>query len=1119
MGTGRPDGVGAELVIGTPWGHHAAGTADTTLPQGTVTFLLTDVEGSTQLWERDREAMREAVVRHDAIVAAVVEGHNGVRPQEQGEGDSVVAVFAKASDAVAAAVDIQLALEREPWPTPEAVRVRMALHTGDADLRDEHNYGGEAIIRTARLRALAHGGQVLVSSVTADVVADRLPHGASLGDLGVHRLKAMGRPQRVYQLHHPELAHTFLPLRSLDVAKATVPLPATSLIGRANELVEGRTRLREAATRLVTLVGPGGCGKTRLAAQLAHDVGDDLDGVWWVELAPLTDADVVADAVMAVIGISDTWGRTPLERLALYLAGRRALLVLDNCEHVLAGARDVAAVLSHACPELTIMATSREALGLAGESVWPLPTLDVGAAVQLFAERATQARPNFVFDEDRAVVVREICQRLDGIPLAIELAAARARMLTPERILTGLDDRFRMLTGGAASGAPRQQTLRASVEWSHDLLAESEQALLRRLSVFAGGFTLDAAEQVAAGGAVDALEVLDVLGRLVDRSLVVVDEDRFRLLETIRDFAAARLAEAGEDDDVRTQHLAYFRGLAESAASAIERTADREWLARLEQEHENLRAALTWALDNGHDRDGGAGLAVTLIPFWSAHGHYWEAQQWLAKAGEVGVDSVRARAGWGLGHLRLLGMHVESAYGYLDNQRSVELANECGDLSVAARALADMAFVETVVAGGATAERFEEALATARRVGDYWAEGYLVMAVGFVKTLFTERHDEVPALTGQIRTVGRRLGNEFMLVVADGLDAHARFRRGELRDARPGLERELAAAREYGDPFVELFAAMGVSGLELGEGRMDAARQVLAESSVRLARSARGRLEGMDLMLAAVDLAEGEAEDVVVHCDAWGPAIDQLTMAFLSTFRLLLLARALVETGDVERARSTADLALGAAEQSGNQWLRVAALEMKAGGLRAADEAGQAEDVAHELLAGASEHHFRPEVARGLEILAGLAVTGESWAEGVRLAAGASAWREASGCRAWPIDDRRLRADLDLARTALGEDAWTAAWTEGAALSLEDAVSYARRARGERRRPSSGWASLTPTETDVVRLVAEGLTNPDIAARLFVSRATVKTHLVHVFSKLGVATRAELAAAVTRRGL
>jgi class 3 adenylate cyclase len=262
----------------------AAGEA-VELPQGTVTFLLTDVEGSTGLWESDRQAMRDAVVRHDAIVANAVDDNDGVRPQEQGEGDSAVAVFLKASDAVAAAVDIQRALAREPWPTTGPLRVRMAIHTGEADLRDERNYGGEAIIRAARMRALAHGGQVLISSVTADVVADRLPQLASLSDLGVHRLKAMGRPQRVYQLDHPELAHTFPPLRSLDVAKATVPLAATSLVGRGTELADGRARLRDPNTRLVTLVGPGGCGKTRLAAQLAHEVGDDLDGVWWVKLA------------------------------------------------------------------------------------------------------------------------------------------------------------------------------------------------------------------------------------------------------------------------------------------------------------------------------------------------------------------------------------------------------------------------------------------------------------------------------------------------------------------------------------------------------------------------------------------------------------------------------------------------------------------------------------------------------------------------------------------------------------------------------------------------------------------------------------------------------------------
>ncbi|MCU1448355.1 MAG: regulatory protein LuxR, partial [Acidimicrobiales bacterium] len=972
-------------------------------------------------------------------------------------------------------------------------RVRMAVHTGEADLRDEHNYGGEAIIRAARMRSLAHGGQVLVSSVTADVVADRLPAGAELTDLGVHRLKAMGRPQRVHQLHHPELASTFPPLRSLDMAKATVPVVLTSFVGRTKELAEGRALLADTATRLVTLVGPGGCGKTRLAATLAGEQGDELDGgVWWVDLAPLTDAVTVANAVMAVLGIGDTGGRTPLERLAQYLAGRRALLVLDNCEHVLAGTRDLAAVLLHACPELTVMATSREPLGLAGETVWPVPTLGHNDAVRLFVDRATKARPNFTLDEARATTVEAICARLDGIPLAVELAAARTRMLTPQRILAGIDDRFHLLTGGSPADAPRQQSLRASVEWSHDLLSTSEQAVLRRLSVFAGGFTLDAAEQVAPGGAVDAFEVLDLLGRLVDRSLVAVDDDRYHLLETIRAFAAARLADAGEEDDVRSRHLASLIDLAETAGAAIERTSDLDWLTRLEDEHDNMRAALTWAFDGG-DPDGGAALAVALIPFWSAHGHYWDALLWLSKAVEVDGAAVRTRARWGLGHLRLLGMQVESGYGYLDAEQALALARESGEVGEAARALTDLAFIETVLAGGQTTDRFVEALTSARQAGDVWAEGYLLLAHAFIKALFTDRHEDVGPLVDQIRALARTLGNSFMLATADGLEAMGHERRGEMADARPGLERQYAAAREHGDPFIETYAAMGLAALELSEGRMDAARRLLGDSRVRLSHSARGRMEGVDLMLAAVCLAEGDADGVVVMCNEWGPAIDELGVAYLSGLRLMLLGRAMVETGDLDRARSTIDFAFIAAELAGNPWLQASALQQKAVRLRAADEPGPAEDVAHEALALALEHTFRPDVARAVEILAGLAIAGESWAEGVRLAAAAAAWRERSGCRAWPIDQRRLGADLDLARTALGDDEWAAAWAEGEALVLDDAVAYATRARGERRRPSSGWASLTPTETDVVRLVAEGLTNPDIAARLFVSRATVKT--------------------------
>jgi predicted ATPase/DNA-binding CsgD family transcriptional regulator len=1062
------------------------------------------------------------MARHEDVVTEAVDTNGGVRPREQGEGDSVVAVFTRASDAVAAAVDIQRALAQEKWSTAEPLRVRMAVHTGEADLRDDRNYGGEAIIRAARMRALAHGGQVLVSSVTADVVADRLPAGAELADLGVHRLKAMGRPQRVYQLHHPELTCTFPALRSLDMAKATVPVVLTSFVGRTDELAEGRALLSDVATRLVTLVGPGGCGKTRLAATLAGEQGDELDGgVWWVDLAPLTDAATVADAVMAVLGIGDTGGRTPLDRLAQYLAGRRALLVLDNCEHVLAGTRDLAAVLLHACPELTVMATSREPLGLAGETVWQVPTLDHDDAVRLFVDRATKARPNFTLDETRAATVDAICERLDGIPLAVELAAARARMLTPERILAGIDDRFHLLTGGAASDAPRQQSLRASVEWSHDLLTEPEQAVLRRLSVFAGGFTLDAAEQVAPGGDVDAFEVLDLLGRLVDRSLVAVDDDRYHLLETIRAFAATRLANAGEEDEVRARHLALLVDLAETAGTAIERTSDLDSLARLEDEHDNVRAALTWALDSGGDRNRGAALATALIPFWSAHGHYWEALLWLSKAAEVdGADGrARARARWGLGHLRLLGMQVENGYGYLDAEQALTHARESGDAGVAARALTDLAFIETVLAGGQTTERYDEALGSARQAGDEWAEGYLLLANAFVKALFTDRHEDVGPFVDQIRALAGRLGNSFGLVTADGLEAMGRVRRGELEDARPGLESQLTAARQHGDPFIETYAAMGLAHLELSEGRMDAARILLGDSRVRLSHSARGRMEGMDLMLAAVSLAEGNADAVVGMCDEWGPTVDQLGVAYLSALRLVLLGRALVETGDLARAHSTIDLAAGVAELAGNPWLQTGALQQKAVLLRARDEPGSAEDVAHEALALAREHEFRPDVARALEILAGLAVVGESWAEGVRLAAAAGAWRERSGCRAWPIDERRLGADLDLARTALGDADWAGATSDGEALALDDAVAYATRARGERRRPSSGWASLTPTETDVVRLVAEGLTNPDIAARLFVSRATVKTHLVHVFSKLGVATRSELAAAATRRGI
>lgn len=585
------------------------------LPVGTVTFMLTDVEGSTFLWESAPKAMGAAIRRHYQLLDTAIALRGGVRPQEQGEGDSVVAVFARASDALAAALDIQRAFCRERWPEFAALTLRLALHTAEAQLRDEDNYFGPAVNRCARLRAAAHGGQVVLSTTTRDLVVDLLPDGAELTDLGVHRLRDLDRPEHVFGLAHPDLPLEFPPLRSLGTLLNNLPAELTSFVGRSTELVEVGELLGQ--VRLLTLTGAGGCGKTRLAMQAATGAMEGhLDGVWWVEFTGLEDTALVPAAVIGAIGVRELPGKGPLGTLVAYLRARRALLVLDNCEHVLAACAELADALLRACPSLTVLSTSRAPFGLPGETAWRVPSMSLPAdayrdpvevlrnsdAVRLFIDRATQVRPDFGITEANAPAIAQICKELDGIPLAIELAAARVRMLAPAQIADRLGDRFHLLTDGTRTAVPRQQTLQASIDWSYELLSEGERTLLRRLSAFTGGWTLDAAEQVCGSEGIDHHAVLDLLTGLVDQSLVTTAEHdvevRYGLLETVRQYATARLSDPDELHGVAERHLAYYVGLAERAEPVVLRAGrDDPVLQRLATELPNLRAALERAAE------------------------------------------------------------------------------------------------------------------------------------------------------------------------------------------------------------------------------------------------------------------------------------------------------------------------------------------------------------------------------------------------------------------------------------------------------------------------------------------------------------------------------------------
>ncbi|MDQ6710307.1 MAG: adenylate/guanylate cyclase domain-containing protein, partial [Candidatus Dormibacteraeota bacterium] len=614
------------------------------LPEGTVTFLFTDIEGSTRLLHElgdrysdvlhdQRRLMREAIATNAGLELGT-------------EGDSFFVVFVRATDAVQAVVSAQQALAAHAWPEGHPVRVRMGLHTGEARAVGG-DYIGLDVHRAARIAASGHGGQIVISDTVLALVEKALPSGVTVRDLGEHRLKDLPRPEHLYQVDIDGFQTDFPPLKSLEIRKNNVPLQLTTFLGRDKEIAELKPLIQ--STRLLTLVGSGGIGKTRLAIQLATEVLESYgNGVWIVELAPITDPDLVPRALMTVLDVHEQVGRTPIDSLIDYLRPKDALLLFDNCEHLVESCARLAEMLLQTCPRVRIVATSREGLGVAGESVWRVPSLGVpdadrlpsfervaeSAAVALFADRAMAASPTFRITEANAAQVVQVCQRLDGIPLAIELAASRLSLLTLPQLVTRLNDRFKVLTGGRRTSLPRQQTLRATIDWSYELLSEPERVLLRRVFVFAGGFTLELAEEVCAWDPLDADDLIDLLSALVAKSLVAVEEQpggfRYRQLETIREYAAERARTAGEEVEVQGRHRSRFLALALEAEDNIHGPEQLAWFDRIDVEMANLRAAFEGCLA-AQEVESALRIAAALGLYWRARGRFSEGRDWLER--------------------------------------------------------------------------------------------------------------------------------------------------------------------------------------------------------------------------------------------------------------------------------------------------------------------------------------------------------------------------------------------------------------------------------------------------------------------------------------------------------
>jgi predicted ATPase/class 3 adenylate cyclase len=674
---------------------------DAAVPTGTVTFLFTDIEGSTSLWERAPQAMKAALARHDALLRSACAAHRG--HVFKTIGDAFCVAFASPSDALQAALDAQQQLAAQAWgETP--LKVRMGLHTGETDERDG-DYFGPPVNRAARLMAAGHGGQVLLSSATQELVRDRLPAGAELQDLGEHRLKDLFRPAHVFQLKAPGLPATFPPLRSLDRKPTNLRAQATPFIGREDQLATVLALLRDTDVRLVTLAGPGGTGKTRLAMQAAAELLDEYEhGVWLVDLALVTNPALVVAAIANAFGLEES-ADSPLEAQVLqHAAERQQLLVLDNYEHVIAAAELVARLLS-AAPRLKVLVTSREVLRLYGEHTHPVPPLalpnlarreSVAAisqyeAVSLFIQRARAADPKFRINDDNAPAVAEICVRLDGLPLAIELAAARIPLFAPRQLLQRLGDRLKTVGGGQRDLPVRQRTLRGAIDWSYELLAPDEKTLFARLSVFNGGRSLEGAEAVCGEGL--AIDVAEGLESLIHKSLLrQVTEDggepRFVMLETLHEYARERLVASGEEEAVRQRHLDYFVRLAEPAEAEVLEGLALDSLGLLYPEQDNILAALDWSFQSSPPRPGGLRLATGACAFWWRTARTSLSQQWASRAlaHEAGLAASQ--------RARLLVTAGLSAYAEHDmararelHTRGLELFRETGERRLVARTL------------------------------------------------------------------------------------------------------------------------------------------------------------------------------------------------------------------------------------------------------------------------------------------------------------------------------------------------------------------------------------------------------------------------------------------------
>jgi predicted ATPase/class 3 adenylate cyclase/tetratricopeptide (TPR) repeat protein len=1003
----------------------------TGLPTGTVTFLFTDVEGSTKLWEDFPSAASAALVRHDEIIESSVASAAGAVVRPRGEGDSRFCVFHRPSDALSAALQIQRRLEAEPWPVPRPIKVRIGVHTGEADLR-AGDYYGAAVNRCARIRGIANGGQTLVSRATEEVV-DALPRGVTLRDLGAHRLRDVAEPERIFQLCHPDLPDEFGPLHSLDERRNNLPGELSSFIGRESEVHDLKKLVADA--RLVTLHGAAGCGKTRLALEVADElIGAYADGVWFCDLAPVTDGALVADVVATALGISERSriedmegaGAELRERVLAHLEPRHALVLLDNCEHLVRAAAEFVEDILRACPNVHVLATSREALGVPSEIAWKVPSLSIPdpnnlpdlqelsgfEAFKLFVERARQRRADFAVTAEEAPAIAQICARLDGIPLAIELAAARVKLLSPAQIAARLDERFRLLVGGSRTALERQQTLRATVDWSYEPLSDAERALFRRLGVFAGGFTLESVEAICIGEPVGSFDLLEHMAQLVDKSLVEVEPQgtdvRYRMLETFRQYAREKLLEAGEMAAMRDHHRDHFLGLAETAAPHLDRADQVQWFTRLETEHDNLRAALDWSI-TGRDTDTALRFVVALWVFWLVRGHISEGRSWCAAA------------------LTTVGAEQPAS-----EQAASLLSGALRGASLLAMASYDMRSL---------LEFLPKWRAAADASGDELHKAYVTVGEGF-ESFFGGDFATTRVKWEDAYEVGTRIGDPYIRTWTLNMLAQIEGFEGRRERAREMLDDMVSIAREVGDLQAIAYGSLNLSSQARITGDFDAAHRYAAEC-LEIARKIGDKIvisEALAQMVANARGAGDTARARALIAEGRALRLDSGLMSDVWTFQL---ARVEEIDGNLDLARALYEEVRDKAPKAGLIGGLPGALEGLARIALAQDRIDDALELARDAARVWVDAGVRTSVPYPIALVARcLARVGRA-KRAARLFGASEALRGTFGDVLQEQALRQMSVDIGLARSALSGEEFEEAWQAGGAMSLEEAVAYA----------------------------------------------------------------------------